>query len=55
MQQMIERINARLAALERENRDRPGWLTRLMLAGPRSVAPGGDDAEERHARPATPR
>ena len=35
MQKMIERINARLDTLEREARDRQGWLTRLMLAGPR--------------------
>ena len=32
MQKMIERINARLAALESESHDRPGWLTRLMLS-----------------------
>jgi hypothetical protein len=36
MQKMIEQINARLAALEREAHDHPDWLTRLMLAGPRS-------------------
>ena len=35
MQKMIERINARLDTLEREAHDRQGWLTRLMLAGPR--------------------
>lgn len=35
-QKMIEQINTRLAALEREARDHPDWLTRLMLAGPRS-------------------
>jgi hypothetical protein len=32
MQKMIERINARLAALESDSRNRPGWLTRLMLS-----------------------
>lgn len=36
MQRMIERINARLDTLERDARNRQGWLTRLMLAGPRS-------------------
>jgi hypothetical protein len=36
MQKMIEEINTRLAELEREARDHPDWLTRLMLAGPRS-------------------
>ena len=36
MQKMIEEINTRLASLEREARDHPDWLTRLMLAGPRS-------------------
>jgi hypothetical protein len=35
MQKMIERINARLDTLEREAHERQGWLTRLMLAGPR--------------------
>jgi hypothetical protein len=35
-QKMIEQINTRLAALEREARDHPDWLTRLMLAGPRA-------------------
>jgi hypothetical protein len=54
MQQMIERINARLATLERETRDpRHGWLTRLMLAGPRTSTPenGTQDACARVAIP----
>jgi hypothetical protein len=56
MQKMIERINARLAVLESESRDRPGWLTRLMLSStlplegqesgnPQHYAPEGRDAD----------
>jgi hypothetical protein len=55
MQKMIEQINARLAALEREARDHPDWLTRLMLAGPRA-AEANETANEAHfATPEAPR
>jgi hypothetical protein len=37
MQEVIDRINARLAALERERREDPDWLTRLMLVGSRPL------------------
>lgn len=36
IQQMIERINGRLAALERQTRERPDWLRGLMLEGSRT-------------------
>jgi len=48
VQKMIEQINARLAALERETRDDPDWLTRLMLAGPRSGEIAEAGAESRY-------
>ena len=50
MQKVIERINARLDTLEREARDRQGWLTRLMLAGPRP-SETVDVRAEAHYRP----
>jgi hypothetical protein len=50
MQKMIEQINTRLAALEREARDHPDWLTRLMLAGPRA-AEVAENAAEAHYTP----
>ena len=37
MQEVIDRINARLAALDRERREDPDWLTRLMLVGSRPL------------------
>jgi hypothetical protein len=55
MQKMIERINARLDTLEREARDRQGWLTRLMLAGPRPEETVDVRAETRYAASPAPR
>ncbi len=37
MQEVIDRINARLAALERERHEDSDWLTRLMLVGSRPL------------------
>lgn len=31
IQEVVKRIDARLAAIERQRRERPDWLTRLML------------------------
>jgi hypothetical protein len=55
MQKMIERINARLDTLEREARDRQGWLTQLMLAGPRPAQAVDVRAETRYTSSAAPR
>jgi hypothetical protein len=55
IQQMIERINGRLAALERQTRERPDWLRGLMLAGPRSESESDPRAEERYSGTLTPR
>lgn len=55
VQKMIERINARLDTLEREARDRQGWLTQLMLAGPRPEETVEVRAETRYTPSTAPR
>ena len=52
MQEVIDRIDARLAALERERQERPDWLTRLMLVGSRPLeTPDVQASNEDYARP----
>lgn len=55
MKEMIEQINARLAALERSAREDPDWLTRLMLAGPRSAEIAETAHDARYAPSTLPR
>ena len=55
MEKMIEQINSRLAALEREAPDHADWLTRLMLAGPRAADVAENTAETHYAPSPTPR
>jgi hypothetical protein len=55
IQQMIERINGRLATLDREARERPDWLTRLMLAGPRPEETRDARSDETYAGTLAPR
>ena len=52
MQEVIDRIDARLAALEKERQERPDWLTRLMLVGSRPLdTPDVQASNEDYAPP----